>query len=164
MRNWKNTNKASKSKAWQHTSDPYLALRWQHNCQFWANLSQRLCELLQFFLKTATKISMKLKLEASTPRSSLKFVHFGWIPLWVNPGKGNIFPRGVSYLKLSPEPLHVLFRLLCRLRSKAAHRDNFVRRLSVRLCLSGSHTFLVVTHSYVSQATHAFLGMVPLCW
>ena len=34
---------------------------------------------------------------------------------------------------------------------------------SVCLCLSGSHTFLVVTHSYVSQATPAFLGMLPLC-
>ena len=55
-------------------------------------------------------------------------------------------------------------RLLCRLRSIAAHRDHFVRCLSVRLsvCLSGSHTFLVVTHSYVSQATPAFLGMLPL--
>ena len=54
---------------------------------------------------------------------------------------------------------------LCRLRSIAAHRDHFVRRLSVRpsVCLLGSHTFLVVTHSYVSQATHAFLGMLPLC-
>ena len=37
---------------------------------------------------------------------------------------------------------------------------------SVRLCvsLSGSHAFLVVAHSYVSQATHAFLGMLPLCF
>ena len=54
---------------------------------------------------------------------------------------------------------------LCRLRSIAAHRDHFVRRLSVHLCvcLSGSQTFLIVTHSYVSQATHAFLGMLPLC-
>ena len=51
---------------------------------------------------------------------------------------------------------------LCRLRSIAAPRDLFVWRLSVHL--SGSHTFLVVTHSYVSQATHAFLGMLPLCW
>ena len=34
----------------------------------------------------------------------------------------------------------------------------------VCVCLSGSHTFLVVTHSYVSQATHAFLGMLPLCF
>ena len=43
-----------------------------------------------------------------------------------------------------------------------AHRDHFVRRLSVclSLCLSGSYTFFVVTHSYVSQATHAFLGML----
>ena len=59
--------------------------------------------------------------------------------------------------------------LLCCLQSIAAHRDHFVRRLSVRLCvclsvcLSGSHTFLVVTHSYVSQVTHAFLRMLPLC-
>ena len=48
---------------------------------------------------------------------------------------------------------------LCRLRSIGAHRDHFVRRLSVRpsVCLSGSHTFLVFTHSYVWQWTHAFL-------
>ena len=54
---------------------------------------------------------------------------------------------------------------LCRLRSIAAHRDHFVRRLSVCacVCLFDSHTFLIVTHSYVSQATHAFLGMLPLC-
>ena len=57
---------------------------------------------------------------------------------------------------------------LCRLRSIAAHRDHVVRCLSVCpyicLCirLSGSHTFLVVTHSYVSLATRAFLGMLPL--
>ena len=30
-------------------------------------------------------------------------------------------------------------------------------------CLSSSHTFLVITYSYVSQATHAFLRMLPLC-
>ena len=29
--------------------------------------------------------------------------------------------------------------------------------------LSGSHALLVVTYSYVSQATHAFLGMLSLC-
>ena len=59
---------------------------------------------------------------------------------------------------------------LCRLWSLAAHRDHFVQRLSVCpsvcvcVCLSGSNTFLVVTHSYVSQATHAFLGMLALCF
>ena len=49
---------------------------------------------------------------------------------------------------------------LCRLRSIATHRDHFVRRLSVRLsiCRSVCHTF----QSYVSQATHAFLEMLPL--
>ena len=46
--------------------------------------------------------------------------------------------------------------LLCRLRNIAAHRDHFARRLSVRpsvcrVCLPGSHTFLVVTVIYVSQ-------------
>ena len=30
------------------------------------------------------------------------------------------------------------------------------------VCVSVSHTFLVVMQSYVSQATHAFLGMLPL--
>ena len=52
--------------------------------------------------------------------------------------------------------------ILCRLQSIAAHRDPFFWRLSVRLsvCLSGSHTFLVVTYSDVSQAMHAFLGML----
>ena len=29
--------------------------------------------------------------------------------------------------------------------------------------MSGSHTFLIVTHSYVSQSTHSFLWMLPLC-
>ena len=56
--------------------------------------------------------------------------------------------------------------LLCRLSSivTVSHRDHFFLRLSVcpSLCLSGSHTFLVVTHSYVSQTTHVFLGMLPL--
>ena len=49
--------------------------------------------------------------------------------------------------------------------SIATHKDHFVRRLSVppSVC-DGSHTFLVVTHSYVSQVTYAFLGMLPLCF
>ena len=96
-------------------------------------------------------------------------------------GVGDIYNKGkVSTVKLViitqshlDQRSHFLFEFyissvwyfLCHLRSIAAHRDHFVRRLSVRLCvyLSGSHTFLVVTHSYVSQATHAFLGMQPLC-
>ena len=53
-----------------------------------------------------------------------------------------------------------LRQFLCRLRSIATHRDHFVRRPSVCLsvCPSVCHTF----QSYVSQATHAFLGMLPL--
>ena len=59
--------------------------------------------------------------------------------------------------------------LLCRLRSIAAHRDHFVQSavsavsIHVSVCLSSSLAFLIVTHSYVSQATHAFLRMLPLC-
>ena len=46
---------------------------------------------------------------------------------------------------------------LCRLRSIATHRDHFVRRPSVSPSVT-RHNF----QSYVSQATHAFLGMLPL--
>ena len=55
-------------------------------------------------------------------------------------------------------PVLCIFKVhfLCRLRSIATHRDHFVRRLSVRLSVRLSHS-----HSYVSQATHAFLGMLP---
>ena len=49
--------------------------------------------------------------------------------------------------------------LLCRLRSIAARRDHFVLHLSVCLCVCP-----VVMHSYVLQATHAFLGILPLCY
>ena len=43
--------------------------------------------------------------------------------------------------------------ILCRLRSIAARSNHFVRRLSVRpsFCLSGSHTVLVVTLSWLSS-------------
>ena len=66
--------------------------------------------------------------------------------------------------ELLNQPRGMLIPFLCRLRSITAHKDHFVQRLSVRpsVCLCGSHTFLVVTHSYVSQVTHAFLGMLPL--
>ena len=48
---------------------------------------------------------------------------------------------------------------LCRLRNIATHRDHFVRRPSV--CPSVT-LFCQIFQSYVSQATHAFLGMLPL--
>ena len=47
---------------------------------------------------------------------------------------------------------------LCCLWSIAAQTDHFVRHLFV--CLSNSGTFLVGTHHYVLQSTHAFLGML----
>ena len=50
--------------------------------------------------------------------------------------------------------------------SPAKHKRHIEITLSgvcPSVCLFGSQTFLVVTHSYVSQATHAFLGMLPLC-
>ena len=57
----------------------------------------------------------------------------------------------------------VLFLILWRLRSIATHMDHFVRRLSVRLSVCPSVTLFCHTfQSYVSQATHAFLGMLPL--
>ena len=57
----------------------------------------------------------------------------------------------------------VLRQFLCRLRSIATHRDHFVRCPSVCLSVRPSVTLLCHTfQSYVSQATHAFLGMLPL--
>ena len=52
---------------------------------------------------------------------------------------------------------------LCRLRSIVTHRDHFVRRPSVCLSVCSSVTLFCHTfQSYVSQATHAFLRMLPL--
>ena len=53
---------------------------------------------------------------------------------------------------------------MCRLRSIAAHRiGTTLSGVCLSVCLlSGSHTFVVVMDSYVSQETHAFLGMLPL--
>ena len=61
--------------------------------------------------------------------------------------------------------LFVKSEFLCRLRSIATHRDHFVRRPSVCLSIRPSVCLSVRlshSHSYVSQATHAFLGMLPL--
>ena len=92
------------------------------------------------------------------------------------------FPRNQTYELCENESRSIIIIslnflwFLCHLQSIAAHRDHFVWRLSVRLsvrpsvrpsiCLCGSHTFLVVTHSYryALQTTHAFLGMLPLCY
>ena len=81
-----------------------------------------------------------------------------------------LFNPGIS-LKINCNELICIYHFitfLCRRQSISAYRDHFVRHLSVRpsvcpsMCLSGSHSSLVVTHSYVSEATHAFLGMLPL--
>ena len=81
---------------------------------------------------------------------------------------GKLFQSGIpstsslakAPIRFSP-PLADLGRFLCRLRSIATHTDHFVRRLSVcpsvRLSVRLSHS-----QSYVLQATHAFLGMLPL--
>ena len=66
-----------------------------------------------------------------------------------------LFSQGQPY---RDHETSVVVYLLCHLRSIAAHRECFVRHLSV--CPS---VCLVVTHSYVSQAAHAFLRMLPLC-
>ena len=54
----------------------------------------------------------------------------------------------------------LLPQFLCRLRSIATHRDHFVRRPSV--CLSVCPSVCHIFQSYGSQATHAFLGMLPI--
>ena len=60
--------------------------------------------------------------------------------------------------------LKYIWIFLCRLGSIAAHRDHFVRHLSVCLCLSCRHIFLVVMHSYIClQVTGVLPGMLPLC-
>ena len=78
----------------------------------------------------------------------------------------NLFDELTSYVVLSNPFVSVAStteilekQFLCHLRSIAAHRDHGV---CPSICLSGSHTFLVVRHCYVSQATHIFLGMLPL--
>ena len=70
----------------------------------------------------------------------------------------------VSKWRGDSEKLVRVSQFLCCLRSIAAHRDHSVWHLSVRqsVCLSGSHTFLVVTLSCVAHARHAFLRMLPL--
>ena len=42
-----------------------------------------------------------------------------------------------------------------------AKHSSTLSRVCLSLCLSGNHIFFVVTHSYVSQATLASLGMLP---
>ena len=78
-------------------------------------------------------------------------------------------PRDVRWQICGQFCLYILtaFSFLCRLRSITAHRDTLCGvclSVHVSVCLSGSHTFLVVTQSYVSQATHAFLEMLPICY
>ena len=62
------------------------------------------------------------------------------------------FPVAMSFAKkqsvVSRVSENSLNQFLCHLQSIAAHRDHFVRRLSVRP--SVWYTFLVITHSYVS--------------
>ena len=47
-------------------------------------------------------------------------------------------------------------RVLCE------YNSDTLSGICLCVCLSSSHTFLVVVLSYVLQATHAFLGMLPL--
>ena len=79
-------------------------------------------------------------LSLSDPRlSTLKQIEY-YPKLWNKWNTANV-----------PMSLNLHFCVACRLRSIAAHRDHFVRRLSVCacvracVCLSDSHTFLIVT-------------------
>ena len=86
-----------------------------------------------------------------------------WI-IWNSRFRRYWVPFRISVFDFYWHNFYVTCLYLCRLWSIATHRDLFVRRLTVLpcVCLSRSHTFLVVTHSYVSQVTHAFLRMLPL--
>ena len=69
----------------------------------------------------------------------------------------------INILEVFSNPASISYCwFLCRLRSIATHRDHFVRRLSVCLSVRLSVRLSVTPQSYVSQATHAFLGMLPL--
>ena len=105
--------------------------------------------------------------------------HFRFCLWWESFFNGGHFSTCQTRKKSTPVPFflhmrHVFLRPgVISLRRKMTPRSIFDggrysslhRRLSVRpsVRLSGSHTFVVVTHSYVSQATHAFLGMLLLC-
>ena len=74
---------------------------------------------------------------------------------------GDLYAMKIKFFKI-----YVKSSFLCRLRSIAAHRDHFVRHRSVRpsFCLSGSHTFLVVMHCYISQTTCIPTNAAPIFW
>ena len=96
-------------------------------------------------------MDLRLEFDSKHGRFHMFFFNYNSIIWWIP-----LIDRGV--------------RFLCRRWSIMTQRDHFVLSLSV--CLSVrpsirlfvSHTFFVVTHSFVSQATHAFLGMLPLCF
>ena len=58
--------------------------------------------------------------------------------------------------------VNFLSAFLCRQQS-IAHIGITLCGVCLSVCLSCSHTFVVVMHSYISQATHVFLEMLPLC-
>ena len=82
---------------------------------------------------------------------------------WPNYNKNTIKEKNLKMLKFMDDWRTkyrmikiAAFRILLRFVYCVAYEK--YRHSSI--CLSDSHTFLVVTHSYVSQATHAFLGML----
>ena len=112
----------------------------------------QLPKIYQAFLMSATlseDVKALKKMVLHNAVSLLCFVVWYHIASYINKIMRNWWDNVIWYCKT----------WLCRLRRKAAHRDHFVWPLSV--CLSRSHTFLVVTYSYVLLATNAFLGMLP---
>ena len=53
------------------------------------------------------------------------------------------------------------FRVACEAKR---HIGITLSGVCLSVYLSVCHTFLVVMHSYVSQVTYTFLGMLPLCF
>ena len=106
---------------------------------------------------------------ANAPIVETKFLELAMSLLDFSPriplGTISILLNQTSQLSKLIAPMSFVFYCTCDAIGVFCVACDFVRRLSVCLsvCPYGSQTFCVVTHdSYVSQATHAFLGMLQL--
>ena len=114
-------------------------------------LTQPECDVIYTFTKRHIHINIGINKKAIS--SSLHWYETWLEKSYTRSGSGNQRQGRVKFAAS-----------LCRLRSIAAHRDHFVRRPSVcpSVCLSVCPSICHTFHSYVLQATHAFLGMLPL--
>ena len=94
---------------------------------------------------------------------SLTFTDYEWFPWSICNGcgmpAGNAYPSG----HLVPSPFWDLL-MLQLLRPNSSNLPCLYSTFHLEYPLVLSRFCLVVTHSYVSQATHASFGMLPLCF